>query len=644
MRIALVGNPNSGKSTLFNRLTGLRQRTGNFPGVTVEKKSGTFCLPDGRDVEITDLPGTYSLYPRSLDERITAEFILNPDLGPHAALVIADASNLKRSLFLISQLQDTRIPMVVALNMIDLAIKNGDKLDLEKLNKEFNAVFVPCNSRSGEGVVDVLHALESLQAVHTGIEPALFASAREEEQREESVRRYSRIGSILREAYVPGKNKMNSITSKADKILTHRIAGFAIFLFILFIIFQSLFYLSAWPMDIIDGWFSSFSAWVKDKTGTGELSSLIAEGIIPGVGGVLMFVPQIAFLFLFITLLEDTGYMSRVSFIMDRLFRKFGMSGRSVIPLMSGMACAIPAILGTRTVSNRKERMITLFVTPMMSCSARLPVFAFMIALVIPDQMLGGFIQLQGLVLMGLYLLGFLGALLTAWVMKWLLKSNERSYFIMELPVYRYPRWTSVGQTIIDKVKIFIKDAGLVIVAISILLWYLAAHGPGNEFQKIEERIRSEVQAGIIPADKAAAAEASEKLRASWAGYIGRGIEPVIAPLGFDWKIGIALITSFAAREVFVGTMATIYSLEDESVSTSTLQKLRSQTNVQGEKVFSLATGCSLMIFYVYAMQCMSTFAVVYRETKSWKWPVIQTVFLSCFAWITSFLTFTLLS
>lgn len=642
LRVALIGNPNSGKTTLFNRLTGLHQRTGNFPGVTVDKKAGIIRLENKRNAELVDLPGTYSLYPRSLDEKITAEYLLKNEQRPDAVLVIADASNLKRSLFLISQLQELNIPMVVVMNMIDMAIKNGDTINLEALQKEFGVPFIPCNSRTGLGMADVIHVL-------SGIKPGaeyrrdLFSEPSESIQQMESVERYQRINRILDACYKAGTNRMNAVTSRADKVLTHWFMGYLIFFAILFVIFQSLFYLSAWPMDLIDGWFAGLSDLVHRQMGHGEFASLLADGIIPGIGGVLMFVPQIAFLFLFITILEDTGYMARVSFIMDRLFRNFGMSGRSVIPLISGTACAIPAIMGTRTIGNWKERMITIFVTPMMSCSARLPVYAFMITLVIPERSFGGIFQLQGLVLMGLYLMGFLGALGTAGLLKWILRSRERSYFIMELPVYRYPRWTSVGITIVDKIKVFIRDAGLVIIAISIILWFLASHGPGEKFREIEQQVSQELKNGTLDSLSARSLESSEKLKASWAGIIGRAMEPAIAPLGFDWKIGISLVTSFAAREVFVGTMATIYAVGEDAESSGTLDKLRKERRADGSPVFTFATGMSLMIFYVFAMQCMSTFAVVLRETRSWKWPLIQTVYLSLVAWLGSFIVYTLL-
>jgi len=633
LKIALVGNPNSGKSTLFNALTGLRQKTGNFPGVTVDKKSALVNFvndaAEERRLEIIDLPGTYSLYPKSIDELIAASIILekaNPD-HPDAIVVVADSMNLKRSLFLITQLQETGTPLVIVLNMKDMAERSGIRIDAGKLSRYFHCPVIACNSRGDEGIAELKKNLASLQIPEGKLRKNVdFANHDEETQKEESIKRFDLINRLVAEIVSGGKKGVvNIVSEKLDSVFTHRIWGILAFLLVMFTVFQSIFYLSAWPMSWIESGFNSLGDQLRVSIPENDLSSLLVNGILPGLSGVAMFIPQIAILFFFISIMEDTGYMARISFIMDRLLKKFGMNGRSVIPLMSGIACAIPAIMGTRTISNWRERMITIMVTPFMSCSARLPVYTLMIALVIPNEVVGGIFNLQGLVLTSLYFLGFFTALAIAWVMKFLIKAKEKSYFIMELPVYRKPRWSSIGINILDKVKVFVLDAGKVILAISIILWYLASHGPEESFGKKD-------------------LNASEKLEASYAGHMGKWIEPAIAPLGFDWKIGIAIVTSFAAREVFVGTISTIYSVGDTGETEPLRKKLSEEKNGKGEPVFSFAMGVSLMLFFAFAMQCMSTFAVVKRETKSWKWPVIQFIFMGVMAWVSAFVAYQALS
>lgn len=700
IKVAFVGNPNSGKSTLFNALTGLNQRTGNFPGVTVDKKIGTAKLSATTTAEFVDLPGTYSLYPKSLDERVTFEVLCdaeNPD-HPDVTIVIADASNLKRNLFLVSQIIDLKIPVVLALNMMDMVEKEGAVIDTVRLSERLGVKVVGISARNKEGLEelkrslleplqvppydfidvkkiapDAIERVKSVVAVNSDfaalhivntLRDNLFFNKKNDRQNkisdalntliidenrlqaQESVERYKVINRIVDECITRGSiAETKSFTQKLDSILTHRIWGYIAFLLILFFIFQTIFFLAAYPMKWIEISFVWLTDWATQTLPAGELSDLLVNGILAGLSGVVVFVPQIALLFTFISILEDTGYMARVSFIMDKLMRKFGLNGRSVIPLISGVACAVPAIMSARTISNWKERIITIMITPLMSCSARLPVYTLLISLVVPPGKTLGIFNYQGLILMSLYLIGFIAAILSALVMKWILKAKEKSYFIMELPVYRSPKWHSVGLTIYDKVKVFLWEAGKIIVAISVILWFLTSHGPKKEFAAITQKYNDPILLQTLSQEEIKSQVATEKLEKSYAGILGKFIEPVIRPMGFDWKIGIALITSFAAREVFVGTMATIYSAGDGDNTLSIREKmLQEKSPTTGQPTFSIAVGFSLMIFYAFAMQCTSTLAVVYRETKSWKWPVAQFLFMSTLAYVSSFTIYHLLS
>jgi len=699
IKVAFVGNPNSGKSTLFNALTGLNQRTGNFPGVTVDKKVGTAKITTTTTAEFVDLPGTYSLYPKSLDERVACEVLCNPDNPDHpdVTIIIADASNLKRNLFLVSQIIDLKVPVILALNMMDMVEKEGVVIDTVRLSEKLGVKVIGISARNREGLEELKKALlEPLQippydfidvkkltpeaidrvksvvsvksdfaAFHTintmkdidffykqntiknKVVDALNTIVIDENRLQalESVERYKVINRIVEECMTKrSATQTKSFTQKLDSILTHRIFGYIAFLIILFFIFQTIFFLAAFPMDWIETLFVTLTNWASKSLPAGEASDLFVNGVLAGLSGVVVFVPQIALLFTFITILEDTGYMARVSFIMDKLMRKFGLNGRSVIPLISGVACAVPAIMSARTISNWKERIITIMVTPLMSCSARLPVYTLLISLVVPADKKLGFFNYQGLVLMSLYLIGFVAAITSALAMKWILKAKEKSYFIMELPVYRAPKWHSVGLTIYDKVKVFLWEAGKIILAISVILWFLTSHGPRQEFAQISEKYKKETLRNEKSPGEIKALMASEKLEKSYAGILGKSIEPVIKPMGFDWKIGIALITSFAAREVFVGTMATIYSAGDSDNSLSIREKMQAEKDLEtGLPKFSIAVGFSLMIFYAFAMQCTSTLAVVYRETKSWKWPLAQFLFMSVLAYVSSFIVYHLL-
>ncbi len=698
-RIALLGNPNSGKSSLFNQLTGLNQKIGNFPGVTVDKKSGLCLLPNGITAEIIDLPGIYSIYPRSLDEQIVAEILLDHrgPQSPDTIVVIADATNLKRGLLLLTQIIDIGLPTILALNMMDLVAKAGISYDITKLSQRLGVPVVPINARNGVGLEELKKTISKPVAPSEKTTFAVWDDAKapvkelrtklnvdndyeayqfleqpnslkflSKEDREtvasvrtafnffpgkfqgaETIHRYSAIQDLLNAVTLKNAElSWKKNTGKLDRILTHKIWGYLLFFGILFLIFQAIFAWATVPMDFIDSGFASLSAYLKDALPAGPLTNLLADGIVPGIGGIIIFVPQIAILFAFISILEESGYMARVVFLMDKIMRKFGLNGKSVVPLMSGVACAIPAIMATRTIDNWKERTITIFVTPLMSCSARLPVFTILIALIVPDETAFGFFNLQGLALMGLYLLGFIAAIVSAYVMKLLIRVKERSFLIMELPPYRIPKWSNVGYTIVEKTKAFVLEAGKVIMAISIILWVLASYGPGDNIENAEKYVLENVSNQRLTEQGFQDKVAAYKLEHSYAGIIGKGIEPVIKPLGFDWKIGIALITSFAAREVFVGTIATIYSIGSVNADDDATIKERLKTEVNpdtGGPRFTPAVGFSLLIFYTFAMQCMSTLAIVYRETKGWKWPLLQLGYLTSLAYLSAFIVYQVL-
>lgn len=699
--IALIGNPNTGKSTIFNALTGLNQKVGNFAGVTVEKKTGNSKIASGVEATIIDLPGTYSLYPRSTDEQIALEILGSPEnkYFPDVVVVVCDASNLKRNLLLFTQIVDLQIPAVLALNMMDVASKAGITINVPELEKKIGNPVVALNARDNQGVEQLKAAIykQSQERVlsHTGIEINAYApevidaikshfdiqndyvafelahhyqdlhylSADDKKfigetgaqyafnpgkaQAAETIARFNFINDLLYDCVTRIQPpSAENYSNRIDKILTHRVFGLLIFLLILFIVFQAIFSWSAYPMELIDSGFTWLSSLLKDVLPPGLLTDLLIGGIIPGLSGVLIFIPQIAILFLFIAILEDTGYMARVTFMMDRLMKKFGLNGKSVVPLISGVACAVPAIMSARTIENWKDRIITIMVTPLMSCSARLPVYTLLISLVVPDEKIAGFLNLQGITLMLMYLIGFVAALLVALVMKFIIKTKERSYFIMELPVYRMPRWSNIGITIFNKSKTFVTQAGKVILAVSVILWVLASYGPGDRFEQIDRKYSSAEIRQTLSEEDIQMEVGTEKLEASYAGLLGKTIEPVIKPLGFDWKIGIAIITSFAAREVFVGTMATIYSVQaDDQHLDSVRDKMSQARNPEtGLPVFTFPVAFSLMIFFAFAMQCMSTFAVVYRETNGWKWPLIQLVYMTGMAYVSALLVYNLLS
>lgn len=651
MKIALLGNPNTGKSSVFNMLTGLRQQVGNFPGVTVDKKFGIFNLSN-EEHTLIDFPGTYSIYPRSKDEQVVYDVLKNdqhPDY-PELAIVVADESNLERNLFLFTQVYDLQIPVILVLNMADLAKKNGKSINIPALEEAFpGAKIVETTARVGMGKERLLQAIQSISkekhSEHFYANAQICELNDSKGQETEATERYGLINELLKRVQTTNTTKSEQTSNKLDRILVHPIFGYLIFGGILMIIFQFIFAFAAYPMDLIDGVFADFSAWLSEELPTGLFSDLISQGIVPGIGGVLVFIPQIALLFFFIALLEESGYLARVVFIMDRIMRPLGLNGKSVVPLLSSVACAIPGVMATRTISDWKERMITILVAPLMSCSARIPVYTLLIALVIPKATVLGFLNLQGLVLFGLYTLGLVAALLIAALLKLLIKTREKGFLLLELPSYKSPRWGNVGITVWEKVRVFVWDAGKVILAISIILWAMATFGPGDRMEKAALSAESHAKELNLSQNETDRFVASAKLENSYIGIMGKGIEPVIKPLGYDWKIGISLITSFAAREVFVGSLATIYAVqEDGGENKRLIDRMRSEKRADGTPVYSLASGASLMVFYVFAMQCMATLAVVKRETKSWKWPLIQMGFMGTLAYLGAFITYLILS
>jgi ferrous iron transport protein B len=699
IRVALVGNPNTGKSTLFNALTGLNQKIGNFPGVTVDKKIGYSQLPDGRRAEIIDLPGTYSLYPKSKDESIVFSVLAEKatELTPDLVVVIIDATNLKRNLLLYTQVADLKIPVIIALNMMDQAKKAKIEIDVELLSQRLGIPIVPVSARKLEGIEQLKNIISyanklALQVDSIDVKtiaPALIADISEEidtdnpyfalqlahqhetlrfltaaqsnrieelehkhsfhsqkAQATETIARYNYINDVLYDTvHTPVTAHDESVSNKIDKILTHRVFGFIIFMGVLLFMFQSIFAWSAYPMSLIEDLFVWIEGGLRSILPGGPLANLLIDGVVAGLSGVMVFIPQIAILFAFISILEDTGYMSRVTFMMDKIMRKVGLNGKSVVPLIGGFACAVPSIMSTRTIENWKDRMITIMVTPLVACSARLPVYTLLIALVVPDKNVWWIFNLQGLALTGMYVLSLLSAVIVAYVMKFVLKARERGYFIMELPVYRMPRWNNILFSMYERSKTFVLQAGKVIIAVSVILWVLSSYGPGDRFKKIEQTYSQPQYTKTMTPDSLARVISTQKLENSYAGVLGHTIEPVIRPLGFDWKIGIALITSFAAREVFVGTMATIYSVEGDADKIDSVQdKMRNAKNPQtGQPVFTLAVAFSLMMFYAFAMQCASTVAVVYRETKDWRWPAAQFAYMTALAYGAAFLVYHML-
>ena len=694
INVALIGNPNTGKTSVFNTLTGLNQKVGNYPGITVEKKQGTCNLERNIKAHILDLPGTYSLNASSLDENVVIELLLNKKDKdfPDVAVVVADIENLKRNLLLFTQIKDLGIPTILAINMADRMNRKGISIDVKQLETVLETKIVLISSRKNTGFEALKTGIANYQNLSlkpclnsSKIAPAYFdriqktfpnqdlyklwlvithdvnfgklerndfkgiktlqtesVSTLKRLQQKETIVRYQFINETLKKTLHVDVKNAKDLRSRFDRILTHKIWGYVIFFSVLLLIFQAIFDWSTYPMDMIDNAFTFLSEWLKINLPMGDFSNLISEGIIPGLGGIVIFIPQIAFLFLFISILEETGYMSRVVFLMDRIMRRFGLSGKSVVPLISGTACAIPAIMATRNIENWKERLITILVTPFTTCSARLPVYMIIISLVIPEGRILGLISLQGFTLLVLYGLGFGAAIVAAYVLDKFLDLKSKSFFVIEMPNYKLPMFKNVGITVVEKTKAFVFGAGKIILAISIILWVLASYGPGD-FNNAEKIVTTQNSTQPLSEGELDIKIAAFKLENSYIGIVGKAIEPAVQPLGYDWKIGIALISSFAAREVFVGTLATIYSVGNDDVETIKNRMAAEVNPSTGGPLFNLASGISLLLFYAFAMQCMSTLAIVKRETNSWKWPMWQLISMTVVAYLVALAAFQIL-
>ena len=694
LKVALIGNPNVGKTSVFNQLTGLNQQVGNYPGITVEKKQGICTLPTGFKATIIDLPGTYSLNASSIDENVVIELLLNKNDKdfPDVVVLVTEIENLKRNLLLFTQIKDLEIPTILVVNMIDQMELKGISLDIPFLEIHLKTKIALVSSRKKIGFENLKNLIVKYESLST--EPCLNASSIDTAyfdglrrafpkqslyklwllitqdvnfsdlnknrfetqnfakpnselkrlQQKETIKRYQFINDVLKIGKTVNPRIAKDFRAKLDRVLMHKFWGYVIFAAILLLIFQSIFDWSSYPMDFIDASFANLSSFANTHLPAGVFTNLLTQGVIPGIGGIVIFIPQIAFLFMFISILEESGYMSRVVFLMDKIMRRFGLSGKSVVPLISGTACAIPAIMATRNIENWKERLITILVTPFTTCSARLPVYSIIISLVIPKTRVIGIFNTQGLTLMLLYVLGFATALLSAWILNKILKMDCKTFFVVEMPNYKLPLFKNVGLNVIEKTKAFVFGAGKIILAISVILWFLASYGPGTNFKNaqaiIEKKFENKKIETLVLENKVA----SFKLENSYIGIMGKAIEPAIAPLGYDWKIGIAIISSFAAREVFVGTLATIYSVGNTENEDTIKDKMQAEKNVEtGQNIFNFASGISLLLFYAFAMQCASTLAITKKETNSWKWPAAQLVFMSGFAYVVAFIAFQIL-
>lgn len=697
LNIALLGNPNCGKTSIFNRLTGLQQKVGNFPGVTVEKKVGHLPLTGGKKASLIDFPGTYSFYPTSKDERIVVQTLANPkdDNYPDVIVYVADVVKLEKHLLLFTQIRDLGIPTILALNMADVAEQEGIKVDTERLSRKLGTTTICVSGRTGRGLDQLLEVLSNMPLPSAPSTSSTFYRPAQEEVRmvteiqaefpgftpyqliqlghhyswfpfltghhrntiaeavsrtnfqdlqlqvRETMQRYDKFTPIVQSSIQRKSKTKPSLSERVDNLVTHRIFGPILFFLLMLLVFQSIFTLASYPMDLIDFFFGFLTEQTRAILPEGWFTDLLTDGLLAGLGGILVFIPQIAILFLLISILEEIGYMARAAFMFDRLMQAFGLNGRSIVALISGGACAIPAIMSTRTISNWKERLITILVTPFISCSARIPVYTVLIAFAVPSKMVWGVFNLQGLAFMGLYLLGIAAALGSALVLRLILRSQDSSFLMLEIPEYRMPVARNVALTVWEKVKTFTMEAGKVILVISLLLWVLSSYGPPRAMDHARREVDQLVADRQLSEQESDDLLASRKLEASYAGHLGKWMEPAIAPLGFDWKMGIAIITSFAAREVFVGTMATIYSIGSADDEFSIKKRMGAEVDpLTGEQVYNQATSWSLLLFYVFAMQCMSTLAVVKRETHSWKWPAIQFLMMTGLAYLSSFLVY----
>lgn len=695
LKIALIGNPNVGKTSVFNALTGLNQHVGNYPGVTVERKSGTVHLTHETKASIVDLPGVYSINPNSKDEEIALNAIFdaqNKDF-PDVVVLVAEVENLKRNLLLFSQVKNLGFPVILALNMADQMDKKGITVDVPALETALQTKIVLLSARKNQGIDALKQAILNfnqpkntsyfdLKTVNetyfssientfpnknlykiwltlTGVYAfetinsadlktnnlELSAAEIKKLQQRETIKRYQFINDILKQTYTINTSKATDLRMRFDRILTHKFWGYLIFFVVLLLIYGSIFELAAYPMDFVDGFFADLSTWASATFPEGKLTDLVANGLIPGLGGVLMFVPQIAILFFLISILEETGYMSRVVFLMDRIMKPFGLSGKSVVPLVSGTACAIPAIMSARTIENPKERLITMLVTPFTTCSARIPVYIIIISLIVPKTYLLGFIPLQAFVMTMMYVLGFLMALFAGWVLSKIIKTQRKSFFVIEMPTYKLPILKNVLLNMYDKVISYIVGAGKIILALSIILWFLGSHGPTETFGNATQIVTGKHINDNLSDEELQSEISGYQLEHSYIGIIGKSIEPVFKPLGYDWKISIAVLTSFAAREVFVGNLATLYNLGDNAADDEAkiINRMANEKYPNGTPVYTLATGVSLLLFYAFAMQCLSTVAITKKETNSWKWTFIQMAFMTTVAYFAALIAYQLL-
>lgn len=675
IKVALIGNPNVGKTSIFNTLTGLNQKVGNYPGITVEKKSGICKLDENTKATIIDLPGTYSINPTSIDEEVALKILVdqNSTEKPDVVLVVAEVENLKRNLLLFSQVKDLGFPTLLIINMADRMETNGIAIDVAQLEKQLNTKIILVSVKNNQGFTELKQAIKSYQSLNTtpffnitqlSTEAVKIDDYRnwliktqendkkevpdtdlKKIQHKETIKRYQLINSVLKETYTKNTSKATGLRYKLDAILTHKFWGYVIFFGIMLLVFQSIFEWSSIPMDFIDASFGSLTDTLKEILPAGKLTDLLTDGLISGINGVVIFIPQIAILFLFISILEETGYMSRVVFLMDRVMRPFGLNGKSIVPLISGTACAIPAIMSARNIEDTKERLITMLITPFTTCSARIPVYVIIISLVIPEDRVLGIFTYQSLTMTLLYLLGFLAAILSGWILSKFIKTDRKSYFVAEMPEYRKPIAKNVAFNVWDKTKAFVFGAGKIILPLSILLWFLGTHGTSN-FDNAEEIIQTQYATQNLTEEVLNDKIAAFQLENSYMGKIGKFIEPAVAPLGFDWKIGIAVITSFSAREVFVGTLATIYNIgshADDEDFTLIKDIMMNEKRPDGSPVFTLATGVSILLFYAFAMQCMSTIAIIRKETNSLKWTIYQAVGMTALAYLVSLIAYQIL-